>query len=63
MDKNLKVEDEYHEQRRTTWFLWKVGVKCQILIICYLKFVDLQKALCLIEYGASNVVRKLHRKA
>jgi len=21
------MEDDYHEQRRTTWFLWKVGVK------------------------------------
>ena len=34
----------------------KKALNCQILIVCYLKFVKgkyLQAALCLIEYGAS----------
>ena len=25
MDKSYKMEGVYHEQRRTTWFLWKEG--------------------------------------
>jgi hypothetical protein len=27
MDKSRKMEGSYHGQRRTTWFLWKEGVK------------------------------------
>ena len=27
MDKGRKMEGDYHEQRRTTWFLGKEGVK------------------------------------
>lgn len=39
MDESWTVEDNYHEQRWTTWFLWKEGVKpsdilCQLSAIC-----------------------------
>jgi hypothetical protein len=27
MDKRSKMEEDYHGQRWTTWFLWKEGVK------------------------------------
>jgi hypothetical protein len=64
MDKIRKREGDYHGQRRTTWFLWKEGVNCQIFIVDYLQFLErkhLHTTLCSIRYGASTVARKLYR--
>ena len=34
-DKSRQLEGDYHGQTRTTWFLWKEGVNCQILKTVY----------------------------